>query len=180
MDKPRVTNILKTAGLINFDMVPKDILERACAFGSAVHLATQLDDLGTLDIDTVDSSIMGYLESWRKFCKDYDLSFTKDEIEHRLESKYGFNGTPDRWHTQKGILVDLKSSVAMYPSTEIQTMAYSMLVEENYKIKIKQRLGVQLTEKCYKVIPYTDKSDRAVFLSCLNIFNWKKMRGLLK
>lgn len=187
MDKPRTTNILKAAGLIDFSMVRQDIMERACAFGSAVHKATELDDLHTLNIDTVSEPILPYLEGWRQFKKDYNLTFSPSEIEHRMVSKkYGFNGTPDRWHTQKGILVDIKSSTVMYQSTSIQTMAYQMLVEENFGIKITKRLGVQLLGiatpggKFYRIEPYTEKSDKAVFLSCLNIFNWKKRKGTLK
>ena len=178
MNKPRVTNILKAGGLINFDMVPKDILDRACAFGSAVHLATQLDDLGTLDINSVDSSIMGYLESWRKFCKDYDLSFTKDEIEHRYTSKRGFTGMPDRISKAKGLLLDIKTGSGVYHSVDIQTAAYQILAEEN-GIKIKKRMCVQLMENRYKIYPLTETSDKSVFLSCLNIYNFKKRHNML-
>ena len=157
------------------------MLERACAFGNAVHKATELDDLGTLDINTVDPAIAPYLEGWRKFKKDYNMSFQPHEIEHRLISKrYGFNGTPDRWSTPKSTLIDIKTSTSMTPATAIKTMSYKMLVEENFPIKIKKRIGVQLTEKGYKITPYNDSSDKAVFLACLHIFNWKKRRGTLK
>ena len=180
MDKPRTTNILKAAGLIDFSMVRQDIMKRACAFGNAVHKATELDDLGTLDTTTVDPPVVPYLEGWRKFKKDYNLHFEPHEIEHRLISKkYGFNGTPDRWFTPKGILIDIKSSTSMMPATAIQTMSYQMLIEENFKIKIKKRLGVQLTEKGYKISPYKDSTDKAVFLACLHVFNWKKRYNLL-
>jgi hypothetical protein len=38
--------------------------------GSKVHLATQYFDEGTLDEETVDPQIKGYLESWKRFRKD--------------------------------------------------------------------------------------------------------------
>ena len=182
---PRVTQILQVAGLVNFDMVKEDVLRRACAFGSAVHKACELWDSKILNIvefvnNPKTKPLVPYLESWKQFLKDYDLSFEPEEIENRLISeKYGFGGMPDRWHRKKGILPDIKTSTQMYPSTAIQTMAYQMLVEENYKIKIKKRLGVQLTEKGYKISPYTDSSDKAVFLACLHVFNWKKRYNLL-
>jgi len=182
MNEPRVTSILQAAGLLDFSMVRKDIMERAQVFGTAAHLAAQLDDLHTLDIDSVDSSIMGYLESWRKFCKDYGLTFTPEEIEQRLVSKrYGFAGSPDRWHTEKGLLVDIKTSTVMSAATKLQTAAYQILIEENMGIKIKERLGVQLTENGYKIAPpYNDKSDKPAFLSFLYGYNWKKKEGYIK
>jgi len=184
MIKPRVTGIMQAEGLIDFSMVRQDIMERAQVFGTAVHKAAELWDLGTLDINNLDPAIVPYLEGWKNFLKDYGLTFTPEEIEHRLVSKrYGFGGTPDRWHTEKGLLVDIKSTTAMYPATAIQTMAYQMLIEESLKIKIKKRIGVQLTGepgKGYKIAPYKDTSDKSVFLSCLNVYRWKQRKGLIK
>ena len=184
MNEPRVTSILQENKLIDFSMVRKDIMERACTFGSACHKATELHDLGTLDIDSLDPAIVPYLEGWKNFLKDYGLTFTPEEIEQRLVSKrHGFTGAPDRWHTKKGLLIDIKSTTAMYPATAIQTMAYQMLIEETLKIKIKKRIGVQLTGqpgKGYKIAPYKDTSDKSVFLSCLNVYRWKQRKGLIK
>ena len=181
-NKPRVTAILQEAGLLDFSMVRPDIMGRAQVFGTAAHRAAQLDDLHTLDMNSVDRSIMGYLESWRKFCKDYGLTFTPEEIEYSLVSKkYGFRGTPDRWHTEKGLLVDIKTSTVMSAATKLQTAAYQILIEENIGIKIKKRMGVQLTENGYKIAPpYNDKSDKPAFLSFLYGYNWKKREGYIK
>ena len=177
---PRVTGILQAAGLIDFSMVRQDVMERAQLFGTAVHKTTQLWDLKKLDINSLDPSLLPYLEGWKKFLKDYDLEFTENEIEHSLESKrYGFRGTPDRWHTIKCLLPDIKTSTQMYVATAVQTAAYQILIEENMGIKIKERLGVQLTEKGYKVEPYKDSSDKAMFLSCLSIYNWKQRHNML-
>ena len=181
MDKPRVTSILKESNLIDFSMVRQDIMERAQVFGNACHKATELQDLGTLNTDSLDPAIIPHFNGWKQFIKDYNLTFTPDEIEHRLISKkYGFGGTPDRWHTERGLLVDIKSSTSMLPATAIQTAAYQILIEENTGIRIKQRLGVQLTEKGYKIKVYNDRADKAVFLNCLNIYRWKQRKGLLK
>ena len=184
MNEPRVTGIMQAEGLIDFSMVRQDIMERAQVFGQAAHKACELWDLGTLDINSLDPAIVPYLEGWKNFLKDYDLTFTPEEIEHRLISKrYGFTGAPDRWHTEKGWLIDIKSTTAMYPATAIQTMAYQMLIEENLKIKIKKRIGVQLTGQPglgYKIAPYKKKTDKSIFLSCLNVYRWKQTEGLIK
>lgn len=180
MYEPRVTSILKAADLINFDMVPQDIMKRAQDFGSAVHKVTELDDLGTLDIDTVSEPILPYLAGWRKFCKDYRLIFTEDEIEQRLTSdKMKFSGMPDRISKKIGLLVDIKSSSSMLPAVAIQCAGYSILSEEN-GTKIKKRLGVQLKSNgLYAIKEYKNSSDKTVFLSCLNVYRWKKEYNLL-
>lgn len=179
---PRVTEILKGAGLSDFSRVPIDILEASQHFGTAVHLACQLWDLKTLDIDVLSEPLIPRLEAWKKFIKDYKVIILPEEIEKQfISEKYGFKGTPDRWPIirNKRTLIDLKSSDTMYPSTEIQTAGYQILLEEN-GIKIHQRWGVQLRENgTYKIEPYKEILDRSIFLSALNLYNWKKRRNLL-
>lgn len=174
---PRVTEILKSAGLIDFSRVPQDIMERAQKFGTAVHTATELWDKGTLNLMKLDVSLIPYLEGWKSFVKDYGIVIKPDEIEKQFVSmKYGFKGTPDRWPVIQGkrTLIDLKSSTSMYPSTAIQTAAYHILLDEN-GIKVQQRWGVQLNNKgTYKIAPYTKIGDRATFLSALNLYVWRK------
>jgi len=179
VNEPRVTSILSEAGLVDFSMVREGVLKYAQGKGTAAHRATQLDDLHILNMDSVDSAIMGHLESWRKFCKDYDLSFTEDEIEQRYTSKRGFTGMPDRISKVKGLLIDIKTGSGVYPSVDIQTAAYQILAEE-HGIKIKKRMCVQLTETGYKIYPLTERSDKAVFLSALNIYRFKQRKGMIK
>lgn len=179
MKLPRVTEVLAGVGLSDFSKVPIDILEASSHFGTAVHLATQLDDLGTLDIAELSEPILPYLDAWRKFSKDYNLMFEKDEIEVSLVStKWNFRGTPDRIAKPEGVLVDIKTGSSIYPSTAIQCAAYAILAEAN-GIRIKKRLCVQLKERGYTVTPYNDASDKSIFLSCLNIYNFKKRKGML-
>jgi len=174
---PRVTEILREVGLIDFSHVPLSIMEPAQKFGSAVHRATELWDRGTLDIEILSEPLIPYLEGWKKFLKDYDITINPDEIEQQFTSKkWGFKGTPDRWPMigKKRTLIDLKSSTSMYPVTAIQTAAYDILLEEN-GIKIQQRWGIQLNEKgTYRVEPYLKLNDRTIFLSALNVYKFKK------
>jgi hypothetical protein len=175
----RVTEILRSAGLINFDMVRPDVMERAQVFGTAVHKATELDDLGVLNMNTVHASIVPYLEAWRAFCKDFNLTFTQDEIEQRLVSeKKNFTGMPDRIKKERKLLLDIKSGSVIAPSIYAQLGGYQILAEEN-NIRIKESLCVQLTAEGYKIYPVNDSSNKAVFLSALNIYNFKKRHKML-
>ena len=45
--------------------------------------------------------------------------------------------------------------------------------DKKSKDKIKRRIVVYLKkEGTYKIEEYKDISDRAIFLSCLNVYNW--------
>lgn len=177
MEYPRVTEILASAGISDFSKVPESVLFPAQKFGSAVHRATELWDRRTLDISILSEPLIPYLEAWKKFINDYKITIQPDEMERQFSSaKWGFKGTPDRWPMVNGkrTLIDLKSSVSMYPATAVQTAAYQLLLEEN-GIKINQRWGIQLNEQGkYKINPYVKLSDRTTFLSALNIYMWKK------
>jgi hypothetical protein len=183
MDLPRVTEVLRGAGLIDMSFVPKDLLDRAQLFGTAVHRATELWDKGVLDVSKLSEPLIPYLNGWKKFLKDYNIQINPDEMERQFTStKWHFKGTPDRWPViaRKRTLIDIKSSTSMQPSTRIQTAAYEILLEEN-GIKVIQRWCVQLNEKgTYKIEPYTKTSDRTVFLAALTVFNFKKEVGLWK
>lgn len=187
-DYPSVTKILVAAGLIDMSCVPKDILERALQFGSAVHKAVELNDLGTLDRDKLSPPLLPYLEGWQKFLKDYNIVIEPSELEKQFTSvKYGFTGKPDRWPIIKGkrTIVEIKSSTIMIPATEIQSAGYQILLEEA-GIKIQQCWGLQLLGEVpegklpYCIEPYKDNSDKATFLNCLGLYNFKKRKGILK
>lgn len=179
---PRVTDILKGAGLIDFSYVPGKVMIPAQEFGTAFHLARQLWDKGTLDETSLSEPLIPYLEGYKKFKKDYGFVVTVNESEEQLVSiKYGFKGTPDLWPVIQGkrTLVDTKTSTSMYPATEIQTAGYEILLSEN-GIKINRRWGVQFKEDgTYNVKPYTEISDRGTFLNCLGVHNYKIRKGLL-
>ena len=175
---PRVTGILQAEGFTDFSKVNPDIMARAQNFGTALHSTTELWDKKILKISTLDKELIPYLDGWIKFIKDYEIVIEPTEIEnHLISTKWGFQGTPDRYPIIKGkrTIIDLKSSTVMYPATALQTAAYQILVEENTGFKVQQRWGIQLNEKgAYKIIPYSKASDRTVFLSALNTFKWKK------
>ncbi len=178
---PSVTQILKSAGMISFDSVPRDVLDAAAKFGTAVHLATELADRGTLDHDALDPALAPYLQAWRDFVSDHAARI--DGIEGRVCShRWLCAGTYDRVMTigRKRILADLKTSVALSPAVGPQTAAYAAMFEELTAIKIRERWAIRLTADGYRVTVLKDKSDLNVFLSALQIHNWKAQHNLLK
>lgn len=180
---PGVTKILGAANLIDMSMVPRDILERAWAFGSAVHRATELDDQNNLDESVLDLALKPYLEAWRKFTRE--TSFKILAIEERVYSKkYGYAGTLDRRGMLGGkhTLVDIKTGADEGAATPIQLAAYERAWNEGKKTqeKIKERLVVRLKGDGTYVLPgngYFKKSDFSVFLSALTLYSWRTQNG---
>jgi len=176
MEHPRVTSILKEAGLVNFDFINPDLLNRASAFGTAVHEATRLYDLNDLNENTLDPALKPYLNAWVKFKKDVGIK-TFVEIEKEVCSKhYGFAGRLDRIFTRKNklVLMDIKTSKNIMPVTGLQLAGYQIAYEEMAKKKIKERWGISLQENKYSITVFDDLADRSIFLSALTLRNWRK------
>jgi len=163
---PSVTQILQGVGLINFNGIDPGILKKAADFGTAVHQATALDDLGDLDEESLDPALKPYLEAWRGFRGPMKF----DAIEQPLcHPDYGFAGTPDRvkWNT----IYDIKTGTTVYPSTGIQLAGYSILAG----IPTARRLAVQLkADGTYQVHEFKDRKDREIFLACLSVYKWRE------
>lgn len=178
MNLPRVTEILQSAGLTDFSMVPQDVLEASRLFGSAGHRMCELLDRNMLAEDSLSPSLLPYLAKWRKLKADYDiLSFL--EIEREVTStKWRFYGHLDRLVLIKNrlILWELKFTNTMQWTTGIQLAGYKIAYEEMTKQKIRERWGVQFTDDSSdcRITIYDDPSDESVFLSALNICNRKR------
>ena len=173
---PSVTQILQGAGLVSFNAVNPDILERAQKFGSASHLACALDDKNQLDMKSLDPALLPYLENWRQFKKDFGITEFA-EIEKQVFSKrYQYAGCLDRlW---ENTLIEIKTSTSIPITTGLQLIGYQTAYREMTKIRIKRRLCVQLLEGTYKLQEYKDKTDKTAFLSCVNLYHWKRINNI--
>lgn len=181
MSLPRVTEIIAAAGLTDFSFVPADVMARAQEFGTAFHMARHLYDKGTLDEATLSVPLVPYLNAYKQFKADFGFTVSTEDSERSFASeKWGFKGTPDIFPIINGkrILIDTKTSNQMYATTGIQLAAYQILLEDS-KIKVHERWGLQIKEDgTYQIVKYDDISDRSAFLSCLNLYNWRKRKGI--
>lgn len=178
---PGVTSILRP--LSAYDDIPARILEAAAARGSAVHKATELEDMGTLDYASLDDEVTGYLIGYQRFKEVMRPEFLGiEQITYHPTLKYA--GTPDReciLHGKKRAklaILDLKSCVTMMPSTGPQTAAYLAAVNAhrtNKKEHAAERYGLKLTrDGDFELIPYTGESDLHDFLACLRLLRFKR------
>jgi hypothetical protein len=165
---PGVTTVLKP--LTNLDMVPPHVLKAAADFGTAVHKACELDDLGELDLIALDPALVPYLMAWRKFSTEHSAKWV--HIEKQVHNKtLGYAGTLDRYGYVDGMstLLDIKSSIELYPSVGPQLAAYDKALEE----PVIHRMAVQLKgDGTYVAKHYTDQTDWPVFCSLLTVRNW--------
>ena len=99
--------------------------------GRIGHLITEYHDRGELDESTIDQSLMGYFQGYKKF--EAEIKPEIILIEHPLyHPKYEYCGKPDRYGTMfrwKGVW-DIKLGQP-YEADEIQDPAYLFLLIAN-------------------------------------------------
>lgn len=169
---PSVTQVL--APLVDFSMVPKDVLARAQALGTAVHRMTELYDNDDLDEDSLSDELRPYLGGWRKFRAE--CQFEPVTIEHRMSHPiFRYAGTSDRTGVIKGRLavLDIKKMMVLGAHIGPQLAAYEKLHQsEGLQVLDRFALGLR-PDGTYRLQPFTDPLDWQCFLSHLTIRNWK-------
>ena len=171
---PSVTQILKTAGLVNLDWIPAEILEQKADLGKKVHSATELYDKEDLNFDALHPVLKSYIDGWVKFRKDFNFEPTEIELQ-LLHAAYRYAGRIDRvgMMGKDLTILDIKSGTKQ-KTHAIQTAGYELLYNQNKKAKelIKRRIVVYLSPTGYEVEEHKDKNDRGVFLAALSITNY--------
>ena len=165
---PGVTSVLEGAGLIDYSFLG-DRREQYLARGRAVHMASHADDIGELDEQCLTAEILGYLEAWRAFRRDY--GFVPSLIEHRVcNPAYRYAGTLDRVGKLRDgteIILDLKTGVAP-AAVRYQLAAYAACLPHP---RTRLRRSVELHgDGTYRVIGFKTSDyyrDFAVFVAAL-------------
>ena len=173
---PSVTSILSP--LMNFSGIDPAVLERARRLGTAVHTLTELHDKDDLDMDTLPPELAPYLSAWQRFRAECD--FVPDTIECRLHHPgLAFAGTSDRTGVVRGAraVIDIKKMATLGPVIGLQLAAYREMHNLlGHAITHRYALGLRV-DGTYRLEPYTDPTDFAVFVSLLNIKNWRIKHG---
>lgn len=170
---PGVSKIIEP--LRSWEGVPADVLDRAAALGTAVHLATYYDDRGTLDEASLAPEVAGYLEGWRRFRRE-----KKPTLIHREKFVYNpalrYAGQLDAEMILDGELTigDLKSGVK-HRVHGVQIAGYALArKEEEGWTHFPRRVAIHLSpDGHYELEPYTRSSDYPTFISMLNLTHWR-------
>ena len=178
---PSVTTVLDA--VFPFPIfIRKEVIERAGHLGHCVHMACELDDRLELDESTIDDSIRPYLDGWRSFRRHSGFSPDVDGIEvQKHHPVLHYAGTIDRIgrdRRNRRIILNIKSGVRLR-HFRIQLAAYvSLLTNPADYI----RLCVVLDKSgrfSVEEHPRDFRPDMEMFLSCLNVYNWKLTNNCL-
>lgn len=175
---PGVTQLLSQ--LVDMNGIPLKNIEHAKDRGQKVHRACELYDQNDLDISSLDHVIVPYLEAWILFRKETDFEPSKGMIEAKFFHPTAYYaGTIDRvgfmGMRNTLALVDVKVVAKLSAVTGVQTAAYKELVQRSglHKEEI-ERFAVRLRDNGkYEIQQYTDPDDYRVFLSLINLRNWR-------
>jgi hypothetical protein len=183
---PGVTRVLEDCGLVDWSMVPRDVLLIAQERGTAVHHALHYLDDGELDQDTLDEQLHGYVMAYLAFKNQ--CRFTPHLVEHRLVSlTHRFAGTLDRTGVLERkdggfdpCIVDFKSGVVL-PAHRIQLAAYQSALPDARQYR---RITLALrADGTYRVHEYDGKDygrDLNVFHAATALWHWKRDNGLAR
>ncbi len=170
---PGVTTILKAAGLYNESFFTEESRNR----GTYCHKACLYHLQGDLAEDSIPEEYRGYIEAFKLFMAESECKPIIEQCEVPLFSSiFRYSGTPDMPCMFKGrkSLVDVKTG-SETPVTGIQLSAYVQLMDTPA-----DRYGLYLkADGKYRLVPYVDRKDLAVFNAALTMYQWKKKSGLL-
>lgn len=178
---PSVTRVLRM--LETFVGIPADVLDFAAQRGHAVHDACAYDDKDDLDEESVDPTIMPYLEAWRTFKSDANYQPLEIELPV-VHGRYEYAGTLDRIGMVNGkvAVIDIKSGILPViagPQLAAYLEAYKWMVGGAMVATPphlpKARFVVQLKPTgLYSLVKYESLEDWGVFRSALEIWRWKE------
>ena len=171
-----VTQVIAGAGL--YGDAARFWSEYSANRGRLAHKVIELYLAGTLDEATVDPALVGYFQAYKQF--EADTKFFPGYIEHtlysvplRIAGRVDLIG-PD-WKGKGSAIIDIKTSATPAPATGIQLAGYENLYGVNSELPQPKRFALQLkSDGKYKLIEYTDRNDRAVFLAAVTLNNWRK------
>ncbi len=176
---PSVTEVLKIAGMTNFDGIPAANLLAARERVVAVHTWTEAIDLGTIGpSDLPLEDIEKYVFAWISFKRE--SGFTPTLIECPVvNEELRYAGTLDRRGEMNGKVwtIDIKCTYAATPVTGIQTCAYDECFHPRGNI------GSVLLKKdgSYRFSAYKNRDYlSAVWHGCLEVAHFLLNNGLAK
>lgn len=190
---PSCTRTLDHAGLVSYDMVRKEILDRKSTIGTLVHLGAQYYDEGTLDWSSfngdnpADCDTKGRIEAWANFRGD--TGFVPRLIEEPYIATihgmtYGLKIDREGLMRGQEAIVEIKNAANVEPWWGIQLAGYALGVPDGKHSSARalfarrRRMAVQLfPDGRYKKVDYIDSQDAEIFISTLHITQWKLKNG---
>lgn len=165
---PSVTQILKAEGYIEGQHYTEDARVR----GTYVHKICHLHNMNDLDESTVDESLIGYYEAYKRFLAESGFAVEDSELFVHSDL-YLFAGTLDIRGTfpksKVSAVIDIKSG-SIEPWVCLQLAAYAVCFSEPH-----ERYSLQLTsDGKYHLKQWKERIDQTVFLGAVAGYRWKQ------
>ena len=166
---PSVTQVLEP--YYGLEFVDWEKLKAAQEFGTHVHEACHLLNIGQLDRDSISGAVKAYVHGWERFLDESGLVVIESEarVAHR---KMGYAGTldvigqfPDK---PRQVMIDIKTGATMPKTVGPQTAAYN-----EARGKRIPRFCCLLEPHAYNLVPLTDVRDFDIFKAALTLYRWR-------
>ena len=183
-----VTQVLESAGLIDYSGAPQEALDAKSEVGSAVHSAVHVlstPSEGELDWDTVDTRCTPYILGFEKFVNDTGWICQQAEYQNcvrLLQGDVGFKIDQIGLIGGMSAVMEWKCTAQPEKSWAIQTSGYEACLKAiGFKPEgtpAFKRLAVQLKpDGTYKLHIFDDRTDKNVWEWCLALATWKLNHG---
>jgi hypothetical protein len=144
--------------------------------GTAVHLATEFYDRGTLDESTVDSQIQGYLDSWKKF--RIEQNYIPTHIEYMIfHPELMVASKVDRLP-----LLEIKSgSQIPWHYLQVAFQWATLLLEHRESVKKPMTVYLDSEGESPKIKVYSFyelRENYKTYCSMLNFLRWRRQNGI--
>ena len=168
---PGISSRLRLAGLAPVPEDPSEAFLFAGERGTAVHKATELEDLGRLDPASVDPRIVGYVEAWRAFKRETQWINTELPEVIVADPDAGFATKVDRAGAMRSkpteiVVLNLKTG-GKQPWWKWQAAgeAQAFAMTTGLPLHVLSRRSLQLFDDGRFMLhpAYTDRSDFKVF-----------------
>lgn len=177
---PSVTQVLGDMSAAEYRFVPRDVMERAAALGTAVHAMIDLEIRRELDEPAMHPDLLPYLGQYREFVQWSGFKCLLSEA-RVYSARHGFAGTLDLFGEINGelVLIDAKRCARVPVTAGPQTAGYEIALRDcrpdltcGDVLKIK-RYALHMTPINWRLVPFNDPNDKRVFLAALTVRNFK-------
>ena len=164
-----VTQAMKAAGLVNTEFCTEYGRRRGTAVHKAIHFLVE----GSLDLNSIDPKIQGYLDAYQLF--QAETEFEPLMVERRVWSPTRrYAGTLDQFGNlnHRRALIDVKTG-KLEPATGIQLTGYADAYQEETRELVAKLIGLQLNiDGTYKMKQYI--VDFPTWRAALQVAWWKR------
>lgn len=156
--------------------VAREVLRAAAEFGTHVHEACHLDNLGQLDYDALDANLRPFVDGWRKFLADLKGVVVASEI-IVVSRSHKYAGRLDALVRIRGKLwlIDIKATSAIPRTVGPQTAAYK---HAHGDTKLRRRVVRLKEDGSYESKILEETTDFAYFDAALKMARWFNMAGV--